>query len=105
MVPQARTREIIREYHSRLSEGHLGITKAVEKIKENFYWVGIKDSVAVCIRISVANRKARKVPYDQMTPSTGANEAIKTIEELFHTIRRNVEQSPPHQHRKTRDCI
>uniref|UniRef100_A0A1B0FF49 RNA-directed DNA polymerase n=1 Tax=Glossina morsitans morsitans TaxID=37546 RepID=A0A1B0FF49_GLOMM len=48
--PQARTSEIIREYHNGPRGGHLGITKTMEKFKENFYWVGIKDSVAVWIR-------------------------------------------------------
>lgn len=42
-----------------------------------------------------------QIPSDQMAPSMGANDTtgIKTIEELFQTIRRNVEQSPPNQHR------
>uniref|UniRef100_A0A1A9VLN6 Integrase_H2C2 domain-containing protein n=1 Tax=Glossina austeni TaxID=7395 RepID=A0A1A9VLN6_GLOAU len=38
VVPQARTGEIIRVYHNVLSGGHLGFTKTMEKIKENFYW-------------------------------------------------------------------
>uniref|UniRef100_A0A1A9V208 Integrase_H2C2 domain-containing protein n=1 Tax=Glossina austeni TaxID=7395 RepID=A0A1A9V208_GLOAU len=50
VVPQAETREIIREYHNGSSGEHLGITRIVEKIKQNFYWVGIKDSASAWIR-------------------------------------------------------
>ncbi|CAD7002082.1 unnamed protein product [Ceratitis capitata] len=46
VVPKLRIPDVLKEFHNGLSGGHLGITKTLEKIKQRFYWVGCRQSVA-----------------------------------------------------------
>lgn len=50
VIPKAKFKEIIKDYHNGSSGGHLGITKTTEKIKKRFYWVGCQETVADWIR-------------------------------------------------------
>ncbi|XP_049314463.1 uncharacterized protein LOC125778892 [Bactrocera dorsalis] len=46
IVPKSMIPKVLKEYHNGPSGGHLGITKTIEKIKQRFYWIGCRDSVA-----------------------------------------------------------
>uniref|UniRef100_W8B595 RNA-directed DNA polymerase n=1 Tax=Ceratitis capitata TaxID=7213 RepID=W8B595_CERCA len=46
VVPKLRIPDVLKEFHNGPSGGHLGITKTLEKIKQRFYWVGCRQSVA-----------------------------------------------------------
>ena len=46
IVPKSMIPKVLKEYHNGPSGGHLGITKTIEKIKQRFYWIGCRDSIA-----------------------------------------------------------
>lgn len=46
VVPKSKIAAILEEFHNGPSGGHLGITKTLEKIKQRFYWVNCRQSVA-----------------------------------------------------------
>ena len=75
VVPQDKRREILWHFHDCPTGGHLGVERTLQKIRNNFYWVGLKDNVQVyCKRCDkcAARKKgvAKKAPLRQYTVGT-----------------------------------
>ena len=43
IVPAPKQKEVLQHFHDAPTGGHLGATKTMTKIRQNFYWVGLKD--------------------------------------------------------------
>lgn len=70
VVPDSKRNEIISLYHDIPTAAHLGIDKTVEKLQQNFYWPGLKQSVAEFIQSCEAcaihkKSQAQRMPMGQ----------------------------------------
>ena len=45
VIPGSRTTEILDEMHCGPSGGHLGVNKTLDKIRERFYWLHVREDV------------------------------------------------------------
>ncbi|KAI5725816.1 hypothetical protein M8J77_020471 [Diaphorina citri] len=45
ILPRARVKEVLEELHGGTSGGHLGVNKTVDKVRERFYWLRMKQDV------------------------------------------------------------
>lgn len=45
VVPESLVQEILKGVHDSPFEGHLGVTKTIERIRERFYWPGMRESI------------------------------------------------------------
>jgi hypothetical protein len=66
VVPRKLTKQIVTELHSGKASGHLGQTKTILKVKQRFYWTGLRADVQSCCRECIVcgarrtpNRKAK----------------------------------------------
>ena len=41
VIPLSERREILQECHDARTSGHLGISKTLARVRENFYWTGL----------------------------------------------------------------
>ena len=61
VVPQEKKEEVLHHTHDSPAAGHLGVTRTMERIKQEFFWVGIrKDVRQYCKRCDPC--AARKMP-------------------------------------------
>jgi hypothetical protein len=45
ILPEQKRIEVMKFFHDMPTAGHLGIEKTLEKVKESFYWPGMKDYI------------------------------------------------------------
>lgn len=45
LVPKKRVPEVLRQLHSEVSGGHLGVNRTMERLRQRFYWVKCKEDV------------------------------------------------------------
>ena len=45
VVPQSLVQEILKLLHDNPTSGHLGVTKTVEKVRQRFFWSGLREDV------------------------------------------------------------
>ena len=71
LVPKRRIPEVLRQLHDGTSGGHFGVHKTLEKIRERFYWVNLREDVKdwcrKCTTCASANgpQKRRVAPMRQ----------------------------------------
>ena len=49
LIPASLVTQVLNSIHSSTTEGHLGILKTVEKVRERFYWPGFQEDVKLFI--------------------------------------------------------
>lgn len=61
VLPRTRRDEVLQELHAGALEGHLGTEKTLGKVKERFYWPGMRQDVAIWCETceTCATRKSR----------------------------------------------
>ncbi|KAI5743998.1 hypothetical protein M8J77_024652 [Diaphorina citri] len=50
VLPHTRVKEVLEEFHGGVTGGHLGINKTLDKLRERFYWLHMKQDVEDWIR-------------------------------------------------------
>lgn len=74
---------IIREFHSSTSGGHKGATKTFERIRENFYWPNMRNSIRNFVRdceTCKLNKLVRQKTKQPMSITDTPSEAFEKIE-------------------------
>ncbi|XP_051170097.1 uncharacterized protein LOC127287306 [Leptopilina boulardi] len=75
--------EIIRENHSSTSGGHKGATKTLERIRENFYWPNMRESIRIFVKnceTCKLNKFVRVKTRQPMSITDTPTEAFEKIE-------------------------
>ena len=67
IIPKCRTDEVLKYLHDSPSGGHLGVDKTLEKVKQSFYWPGMKEFVQKYCK-ECDKCTARKTPKESPAP-------------------------------------
>lgn len=70
IVPKSLRKEVLNNMHVRISAGHLGTKKTTERVKQRFYWYGLKDDVNLHIKSS-DTCEANKLPQKKLSAPMG----------------------------------
>ncbi|CAG2253632.1 unnamed protein product [Mytilus edulis] len=63
VVPMKERRKILEFAHDNRTAAHLGIKKTLDRIKENFYWPGVRgDTWSYIASCSICNKKKKPIP-------------------------------------------
>lgn len=98
VVPREKRRDVLHYTHDSPVAGHLGVRRTIERVKQGFFWVGIKECVRKycrecdeCTARKLPNVGAPKVPMkEHITGSPMARIAVDILGPLTETERHNI---------------
>ena len=67
VVPESLVQEVLRGIHDSAFAGHLGVTRTLDRIRERFYWSGMRESVESYIEFS-ACAQGKDAPNTNKAP-------------------------------------
>ena len=68
VVPESFVPEVLRGIHDSPFAGHLGVTRTLDRIRERFYWPGMRESVEPHIRECSACAQGKDAPNTNKAP-------------------------------------
>jgi len=68
VVPESLVQEVLRGIHDSPFAGHLGVTRTLDRIRERFYWPGMRESVESHIRECSACAQGKDAPNTNKAP-------------------------------------
>ncbi|UYV83322.1 K02A2.6-like, partial [Cordylochernes scorpioides] len=82
VVPEKKKREIMKEYHNHMSNGHLGVAKTMYRIKSKYFWPSMLKNVSEFVKtchLCQSRKGSNQLPSGLLQPIPPANFPFERI--------------------------
>ncbi|UYV80953.1 K02A2.6-like, partial [Cordylochernes scorpioides] len=82
VVPENKKREIMKEYHNHMSNGHLGVARTMYRIKSKYFWPSMLKDVSEFVRtchLCQSRKGSNQLPSGLLQPIPPANFPFERI--------------------------
>ncbi|UYV73682.1 hypothetical protein LAZ67_11000340, partial [Cordylochernes scorpioides] len=83
VVPENKKREIMKEYHNHMSNGHLGVARTMYRIKSKYFWPSMLKDVSEFVKtchLCQSRKGSNQLPSGLLQPIPPANFPFERIE-------------------------
>ncbi|UYV67968.1 hypothetical protein LAZ67_5002657 [Cordylochernes scorpioides] len=97
VVPEKKKREIMKEYHNHMSNGHLGIARTMYRIKSKYLWPSMLNDVSKFFKtchLCQSRKGSNQLPSALLQPIPPANFPFERIGIVFVEPKDNPGQDP-----------
>ncbi|UYV68373.1 hypothetical protein LAZ67_5004125 [Cordylochernes scorpioides] len=82
VVPEKKKREIMKEYHNHMSNGHLGVARTIYRIKSKYFWPSMLKDVSEFVKtchLCQSRKGSNQLPSGLLQPIPPANFPFERI--------------------------
>ncbi|UYV78997.1 hypothetical protein LAZ67_17000580, partial [Cordylochernes scorpioides] len=82
VVPEKKKREIMKEYHNHMSNGHLGVARTMYQIKSKYFWLSMLKDVSEFVKtchLCQSTKGSNQLPSGLLQPIPPANFPFERI--------------------------